>query len=63
MVYRYKGNTHKEVFNRYDSALDLIDKIKNSKIKLAKEKNDQVDFKSSLGEIKKEKKQKRIIQY
>ena len=40
--------------NTYDNALDLIDKIKNGEIKLAEAKNDQIRFKSNLGEIKKE---------
>ena len=37
----------------YDNALDLIDKIKNGKIKLAEEKNNQINFESNLREIKK----------
>ena len=41
-----------EKFDKYNNALDLIDKIKNGKIKLAEAKNDQIRFKSSLNEIK-----------
>ena len=54
LVYRYKGKTPNEKFNTYDNALELVNKIKNDKIKLAEAKNDQIRLKSSLGEIKKE---------
>ena len=53
LIYRYKGNTSNEEFNMYDNALDLIDKIKNGKIKLAEAKNNQINFRSSLSKIKK----------
>ena len=59
MIYRYKGRTLDEKFDKYDDALDLIDKIKNCEIKLAEAENDQINFKSSLGEIKKENNKKR----
>ena len=52
-MYRYKGKTPDENPNTYDNALNLIDKIKNSEIKLAEAKNDQIKFKLVLGEIKK----------
>ena len=42
-----------------DNALNLIDKIKNGEIKLAEAKNDQIRFKSNLGEIKKGNNKKR----
>ena len=58
--YRYKGKTPDENFNTYDNALNLIDKIKNDEVKLAEAKNDQIKFKSVLGEIKKMKQQKKI---
>ena len=45
--------------NLINNALNLIDKIKNGEIKLAKAKNDQIKFKSNLGEIKKGNKKKR----
>ena len=65
LIYRYKGNTRNNKFNKYDNALDLIDKIKNGKIKLADAKNNQNEFKMYLGEIKKDqkilKKQKNTI--
>ena len=53
LIYRYKGKIPDEKFNTYDNALDLIDKIKNGEIKLAQAENDQIRFKSTLGEIKK----------
>ena len=37
----------------YDNALDLIDKIKNDKIKLAEANNNQINFRLSLSKIKK----------
>ena len=59
MIYRYKGTTPDEKFDEYDNALGLIDKIKNDKVKLADAENDQINFKSSLSEIKKGNKKKR----
>ena len=53
LIYRYKGKTSDEKFDKCDNALDLINKIKNGEIKLAEAKNYQIRFKSSLGEIKK----------
>ena len=53
MIHKYKGNTPNEEFNTYDHTLDLIDKIKNGEIKLAEVKNNQNNFRSNLGEIKK----------
>ena len=53
LIYRYKGTTPDEKFDEYDNALGLIDKIKNDKVKLADAENDQINFKSSLSEIKK----------
>ena len=52
LKYRYKGSTVDVKFNEFDNAL-FSDKIKESKISLAGAKNDQIGFKSSLGEIKK----------
>ena len=54
LIYKYKGNTPKEEFNKYDNALDLIDKITNREIKLAEVKNNQNNFTLNLGEKKKE---------
>ena len=54
LIYRYKDNTPNEEFNTYDNALDLVNKIKNGEIKLAEAKNNQINFKSNLSEIKEE---------
>ena len=53
LIYKYKGNTPNEEFNKYDNALDLIDKITNREIKLAEVKNNQNNFTLNLGEKKK----------
>ena len=53
LVYRYKGKNPDEKFDKYDNALDLINKIQNGEIKLSNIKNDQIIFKSHLGKIKK----------
>ena len=53
LIYKYKGNTPNEEFNKYDNALDLIGKITNGEIKLAEVKNNQNNFRLNLGEIKK----------
>ena len=54
----------------YDNALDLIDKIRNGKIRLTDVKYDQIKLKSNLDEIKKgnnkkrsKEKKKRTMQY
>ena len=59
LVYRYKGKSPVEEFDKYNNALDLINKIRNGEIKLAEAKNDQTIFKSHFGEIKKENNKKR----
>ena len=43
-------------FDEFDNALNLLHKIRKGKITLADAKNDQLKFKSNLGEIKKENK-------
>ena len=53
LIYRYKGRTPDEKSDKYDNALDLINKIKNGQINLAEAENNQINFKSTLGEIKK----------
>ena len=45
--------------DKYDNALDLINKIKNGEIRLSEVKNDQIVFKSHLGDIKKGNNKKR----
>ena len=44
LIYRYKSRTSDEKFDKYDNALDLIDKIKNGEIKLTDAKNDQINL-------------------
>ena len=53
LIHRCKGKNSNEKFNKYDSALHLINKMRNGEIKLSDVKNDQTTFKSNLGEIKK----------
>ena len=53
LIYRYKGNTADAKFDKFDNALDIIDKIRDGKIDLANVKNNQEKLKSYLGEIKK----------
>ena len=60
LVYRYRGKSPNEKFDKCDNALDLINKIRNGEIKFSIAKNDQIIFKSHLDEIKKRKQQKKI---
>ena len=53
LVYRYKGKSPDETFDKYDNTLDLINKIQNGKIKLSEAEDDQIIFKCHLGEIQK----------
>ena len=48
-----------EKFDKFDNALDLINEIKEGKTKLVDPKNDQMKFKSKLGEIRKGNSKKR----
>ena len=50
LINRYKG---KLTDTKFDNALGIINKIRDGKKDLAKVKNNQQDFKLSLGEIKK----------
>ena len=54
LIYRYKSRTADAKFDRFDNALDTIDKIKKGEISLTDVKNNQEKFKSNLGEIKRE---------
>ena len=63
LIYRYKGKTPDENFGKYDNALNLTEKIKNGKIKLADVKNDQTKFKSNLSKIKREPKKSKEQKY
>ena len=52
-MYKYEGPTADAKFDEFDNALNLLNKIREDEISLAGAKNDQIVFKSSLGEIKK----------
>ena len=52
LIYRYKGNTGDAKFDKFDNALQIINKIQNGEINLADVKN-QEKFKTYLREIKK----------
>ena len=56
LLFKYKGKTTDEDFSDYDKALVLIDKIRNDKISFNEVKGGQAKIKSSMGEIKKYKK-------
>ena len=58
LIYRYKGNTADSKFDEFDNTLGIINKIWDSKTDLADVKNNQKQFKSFLGKIKKRKKSK-----
>ena len=53
LIYRYKGNTSDVKFDKFDNALNIINKTQNGEISLADVKNKQGKFKTYLGEIKK----------
>ena len=53
LVNRYKGRSSDEKFDKYDNALDIINKIQNGEIRLSDAKNDQTKFNLHLSEIKK----------
>ena len=53
LICKCKGNIADAKFDKFDNALDIIDKIRDGKIDLADVKNNQEKFKSYLGEIKK----------
>ena len=54
LIYRYKGSTADVKFDKFDNALNIINKIQNDEINLANVKNNQEKFKTYLGDIKKE---------
>ena len=54
LIYRYKGNTADVKFNKFDNALNIINKIRNGEIIPADVKNNEEKLKSYLGKIKKE---------
>ena len=53
LIYRQKGNTAAEKFHEFDNPFNLLDKIREGKIKLADAKDDQTKSKSNLDGIKK----------
>ena len=59
LIYRYRGSTADAKFDKFDNALNIINKKQNGEISLADVKNNQDKFKSYLGEIKKENKKHR----
>ena len=59
LIYRYKGNTADVKFDEFDNTLNIINKIQNGEIRLDDVKNNQEQFKSYLGEIKKGNKEHR----
>ena len=70
LICKYKSNTADAKFDKFDNALDIINKIKNGEIRQADVKNNQEKFKSDLGEKKrkqqkqiKKAKKKRFVQY
>ena len=54
LIYRYKGNTADLKFDKFDNALNIINKIRNGETNLGDVKNNQEKFKTYLGKIKKE---------
>ena len=53
LIYRYKGKFADTKLDEFDNALGVSNKIRDGKEDEAKAKNNQQDFKLSLGEIKK----------
>ena len=60
LIYRYKGNTADAKFDKFDNALNIINKIQNGEISLADIKNNQEKFKSDPGEIKRGNSKRRL---
>ena len=59
LIHRHKDNTADLKFDKFDNALNIINKIQNGEISLVDAKNNQEKCKSYLGEIKKENKKHR----
>ena len=59
LIYRYKGNTADAKFDKFDNALNIINKIQNVEISLADVENKQEKLKSYHGEIKRENNKRR----
>ena len=52
LIHKYKGSTADAKFDKFDNALNIINKIQNGEISLADVKNNQEKFKSYLGDKK-----------
>ena len=44
LIYRYKGNTADVKFDKFDNAVDIIDKIRDGKVDLPNVKSNQLKF-------------------
>ena len=55
LIYIYKGLTADKKFDELDNALNLLDKIQEGEINLAKAKSDQITLKPNLGKKNKNK--------
>ena len=53
LIRRYTGNIGDEKLDKFDNALDIVNKIQDCKTDLADVKNNQQKFESFLGKIKK----------
>ena len=53
LINRYKGKTADAKFDKFDNALNIMNKRKNGEIRLADVKNNQRKFQSYIGKIKK----------
>ena len=65
LIYRYKGNTSDVKFDKFDNALNIINKIQNGEIKLEDVKYNQEKFKSWRNKKRKKIKRtkKHFVQY
>ena len=65
LIYRYKGNTADVKFDKFDNALNIINKIQNGEIKLEDVKYNQEKFKSWRNKKRKKIKRtkKHFVQY
>ena len=54
LINRYKVKTTYAKFDGFDNAFNLLDKIRNGETALADVKSDKIKFKSDLGKIKKD---------
>ena len=54
LIYRYKVKTTDAKFDEFDNAFNLLDKIRNGETTLTDVKSDKIKFKSDLGKIKKD---------